>query len=699
MNVKNLTATTLLTSALVLATGSVAMAEKQSQETKAGYLVSADRIVFDEKTQRVMTEGDVEIVSDKGSIQADRIIYDPQTEDITAEGNVLYLDENGVAMFSDKLEMSGEFKTAAIHAVTIRLQQGAKLTASNVLKVSEDKYELNDPDYTACIKEEGCSLPWRIKAKQISLDTEEEVIRYKHARLLVKDVPLLYIPTFFHTSNPNKRLSGFLPPQFGNSSSRGFSVRNSYYDNIAPNSDATYRAELMSNRGLLLQGERRHQGEHFRGDVKASFINDSNQNKMRSYIEGYGAYVFEPGKRLGVNGVIVSDDTYLSDFYQRGPAYLPRTVYFEDASLNSYLGISSTHYHDLRVDIDSAETAHILPSITYEKVWDLGKAETLTFKTNFEALHRQEGDNRQRIANSVDWQKTHYTHDGTLITMEAGLRADVYNIEPDDNSTREDTTQGRFIPQTAITFEKPYKNLSSTHVITPKAKLILSPQGGNEDEITNEDSRSFELDNSNLFLTQRFSGQDLIETGTRFIYGVDNRFGNADENMFRVFLGQSLRLKEDSKQLSSSKTKASEFIGLVSYNPDDRLNLYSRFAIDHTTFEMARMDTSLELRDYAKNYLSLTHTHNEEDLKQVYLKGQYNLSPKYWLGAKIRRDLDNGGKQLEQSLTLGYNHNCYSLYLTAQRRNYTNRDVPASTDIMFNFEILSLGRDHEESDD
>lgn len=698
MNVKKLTATTLLTSALVLATSSMAMAEKQSQTTKAGYLVSADRIVFDEKTQRVMTEGDVEIVSNKGSVQADRIIYDPQTEDIIAEGNVLYLDENGVAMFSDKLEMSGEFKTAAIHALTIKLQQGPKLTADNALKVSDHEYELNNPNYTACLKEDGCKLPWRIKAQQIHLDTKEEIISYKHARLLIKDVPILYVPTFYHTSNPEKRLSGFLAPRFGNSSTRGFTLNTSYYDNIAENSDATYRAKLMTNRGLLLQGERRHQGENFSGEVKTSFISDTNEKKLRSYIEGYGTYVFKPGRRIGINGTVVSDDTYLSDYYKRGPAYLPTTAYYEDASQDSYFGVSSTFYHDLREEKVSAETAQILPAITYEKVWDLGRAETLSFTSNFEALHRQKGDTRQRLANSVDWQKTHYTHDGTFVTMEAGLRADVYNIESSDN-TKSDATQGRFIPQAAVTFEKPYKNLSSTHVITPKAKLILSPQGGNEDEITNEDSRSFELDNSNLFLTQRFSGQDLVETGTRFIYGVDNRFGDADENMFRIFLGQSLRLKEDSKQLSSSSSKASEFIGLVSYNPDERINLYSRFALDHTTFEMARMDTSLELRDFAKNYLSLTHTHNNEGLKQLYLKGKYNLSPKYWIGTKIRRDLDNGGKQLEQQFTLGYNHNCYSLYFSAQRRNYDFRDVPPSTDLMFNFELLSLGRDHEESDD
>lgn len=706
MNVKSLTATSLLSSALVFTTAHFAVAQPLEADTPANsqnqqvqkhssYLVSADRIVFDENTQQVITEGDVEIVSEKGSIQADKITYNVETEDIVAEGNVLYLDENGIALFSRKLEMTGAFKTAVIDALTIRLQEGPKLTAKNAQKVSPTKYELNEPDYTACIQKEGCTLPWRIKAKQINLDTEEEIIRYKHARLFVKDVPILYVPHFFHTSNPEKRLSGILPPRFGQSSDRGFEINTAYYDNIAQNSDATYRAKLMTNRGLLLQAERRHEGVNLRGEVKGSFIQDSENNKLRSYIEGYTTYVLEPGKRFGVNGTLISDDTYLSDFYQRSSSYLPTTVYYEDADKNDYLSVSSTFYHDLRIEADSAQTGQILPEITYEKFYELGKAESLTLKTNFEAIHRQDGDKRQRIANSADWQKTHYTNDGALITMEAGVRADVYNIEPGDTSVSDKGTQTRFVPQAAVGWEKPFKNLSGNHVITPKVKLIAAPHGGNGD-ITNEDSKSFELDKTNLFLTQRFSGYDRMETGPRLIYGVDNYFGSSDQNMFRIFLGQSLRMRKDSEQLSSSNSNASEFIGLVSYNPDERLNLYSRFALDHNTYEMVRMDTSLVLRDYSKNYLELTHTHNSEGLKQLHMEGKYTLNPKYWVGAEIRRDLDNGGKQLEQSFTLGYTHNCYSLYFSAERRGYNNRDVPPSTNFMFNFELLSLGRDYED---
>src|SRR5204862_406003 len=57
-------------------------------------------------------------------------------------------------------------------------------------------------------------------------------------------------------------------------------------------------------------------------------------------------------------------------------------------------------------------------------------------------------------------------------------------------------------------------------VFEPIVQAILAPFGGNPNTIPNEDSASFEFDETNLFSYNKFPGDDRVETGPRMNAGV-----------------------------------------------------------------------------------------------------------------------------------------------------------------------------------
>ncbi len=65
----------------------------------------------------------------------------------------------------------------------------------------------------------------------------------------IKNIPILYLPYFYKKLGKNPRQSGFLTPNIGNSSYRGYMIGLGYYWAINPSYDATYILQYFTQRG------------------------------------------------------------------------------------------------------------------------------------------------------------------------------------------------------------------------------------------------------------------------------------------------------------------------------------------------------------------------------------------------------------------------------------------------------------------
>ena len=107
-----------------------------------------------------------------------------------------------------------------------------------------------------------------------------------------------------------------------------------------------------------------------------------------------------------------------------------------------------------------------------------------------------------------------------------------------------DSIVTRAMPAIGLEYHYPFVGVQSwgTQTIEPIGQVIIRPNETNIGKLPNEDSQSLVFDDTNLFKTDKFSGWDRIEGGSRANAGLQytaqfNRGGN-----FNVLFGQSYQL-------------------------------------------------------------------------------------------------------------------------------------------------------------
>lgn len=663
---------------------------------EAPFLLSADEISYDTVNNTVTAAGNIEILSGHGAVQAQRITYNQQTDILTAEGDVLYLNPQDVAVYADRLELEGSLKTGAIEQLRIRLKNnGPALTAARAVKRSETVYALEQTAYSACpaCEKGDDGMPWKIRADDISYNAETEIISYKNAVMDVYGLPVAWVPKFSHTVSPNTPKSGLLPPRFGRSGSRGEEMTVAYYHHVHDGLDYTLRNRYMARRGAQLVGENRYAGRHLTSEFRGSMIADQSTASVRSHLDGSGEYVVSPGNRAGLALQLASDDTYYDDYLGNNPSYLKNNAYAESASPLHYAAFTSTFYQETRDGRPAKQTAQPLAQGQLERTFVLDdNVSQVTLSGNALGLHRSDGVRYRRIVAQSSFIKPWMTSEGDLLEFNASLRGDLYNV---DGVGGGESLKTRGLPSASMMWQRPYVSQGGNHTIIPQAMVIASPRGGNPNDIPNEDSVAYELDASNLFDDSRFAGYDRVETGPRFIYGIDNQYGpGGGTTRYRLFLGQSIRFHDDSTlpALGGTENQDSDWVGFASMNPTNWLGIGSRFRLDNADLTTRRLDNAVTLGNVTRSYLTVGYTFLDGGPEEVNTRSRIYLGEQTYVDSQIRRDLADDGRLLVANAGLTYIHDCYKMSLSVRRRGFSNRNVPPSTDYMFNIELLSLGR-------
>ena len=124
-------------------------------------------------------------------------------------------------------------------------------TGKVVEKTSSDHYVVYDGSITTC------ELPhpnWKFQARRVVVDVGANASIY-HSDFLLHGFPVFYFPYATHPVVREARHSGFLIPTAGNSSTKGFTVGDSFYWAIDRSMDATIGSDYFSKRGWSQRGE------------------------------------------------------------------------------------------------------------------------------------------------------------------------------------------------------------------------------------------------------------------------------------------------------------------------------------------------------------------------------------------------------------------------------------------------------------
>jgi LPS-assembly protein len=297
----------------------------------AKMLVQADELDYDYNNQRVSAVGNVRMYYQGATIEADRVIYDQKTKRLHAEGNARLTDADGKISYGEVIDLSDDYRDGFVDSLRVETPDQTRIAAARAERSGGNFTVFQSGVYTACepCKDDPRKPPlWQVKASRIIHDQTEKMIYFESAAIEFFGVPLAYFPYFSAPDPTVKRKTGFLLPVVSSSSAYGFALETPYYVALAPDYDMTFSPRITTKQGPLLQGEFRQRLENGSYVLRASGIDQLDQNyfvhtdgsptpgfrQWRGAVEGAGRFNLSPQWTWGFDGVLVSDASYFQDY-------------------------------------------------------------------------------------------------------------------------------------------------------------------------------------------------------------------------------------------------------------------------------------------------------------------------------------------------------------------------------------------------
>ena len=91
----------------------------------------ADTVEYLEDDDTIIARGNVVMRSEGESVRADSVTWNRNQGIILADGNVRLLDKDGNQLFTERVELTDEFKAGAMDSMLLALRQGGRLAANS----------------------------------------------------------------------------------------------------------------------------------------------------------------------------------------------------------------------------------------------------------------------------------------------------------------------------------------------------------------------------------------------------------------------------------------------------------------------------------------------------------------------------------------------------------------------------------------
>ncbi|MBU0725925.1 MAG: LPS assembly protein LptD [Alphaproteobacteria bacterium] len=682
-------------------------------------LLTADELSYDEELMTVTARGNVEVSQANRVVTADLVTYNQRTDTVTATGNVILLEPTGEVAFADYAELQGEMKDGFIDQLRVLMTDNSRLAANSARRVGGNRKEMSRVVYSPCdlCKTDPTRAPlWQIKAREVVHDEVAKDLIYRDAVMEIAGIPVAYTPYFSHPDPTVDRRSGVLVPRLGYSDDLGAVVGVPYYYTFSPQSDMTVEPIFMSDEGSLLLGEYRQRFSNGQITLGGSFglVEDrevgrrTGEKVLQGHIDSTGVFHLTDRWRAGFDIEHVSNRTYLERYNLDNKDVLTSRLYAERFAPTAYTSIASYRFQGLRSYDVSEQTPLVAPYMQHRvltpNMGNLGGY--FSFDATALSLTRDIGTDSHRASLVSGYHLPYYAPSGEIYSLAATLQTDVYQtqdlVDPLNPNRNYDGTSGRIFPQLALGWRYPFVRSGGSvqQMIEPITSLVISPNGSNPEDISNEDSQALIFDSTNLFRTNRFSGVDRVSSGTRVDYGVNFGLYGDKGGTSTLFLGQSYRLRDDDTYARGTglEDNLSDYVGRLLVSPSSYFDLVYRFRLDNETLDFTRNEVSL----YAGpsrfrvnlNYLKLPQQAETVDFgdREQISAGFIAQLDRYWrFGSRAVREMGDDSGMRDVQATLAYADECFLLGVTYRREFTSDIGLEPDNSIFFRIEFKNLG--------
>ena len=560
------------------------------QPETAPFRSNADEQIS-EAQSRVTFNGNVAITQGHRSISTESAVYNKETGQATLTGGIQVRDPN-VMIQADSGAINVEtgdahfentrfvFYESRIHGVAGSLER----FGDNVINLEQSLISSCEPGDKA----------WSIRGSAITLHPDENYGTATNMRINIQDIPVFYLP-YIRFPVGNERLTGFLIPTPGYSERDGAKLAVPFYWNIAPNADATFTSNYLSNRGFMLETEVRHLSRYFETELNGSVINND-KGGFSSFLESQiaqgllteqEAYPYRDSDRwytkveqaggmgqdwsTSINYADLSDKDYLRDMYNSSTdsnrqAFIRQTAsadyrsehWFSGIKVDEYRLLTTTQlpYRELpRIHVDgNYQVNDWVLKLNHEYVNFVQNRYFGSFAAPETLLNTVYGD-RINTDYSLIWDKSYpwgFAKPSVAVkglayqlvdkNLMAGADASPRFITPQaslDTGLYFDRDLGNNYLQTleprAFYFYSDYKNHDSLYKLT-----------ANQTSFVNFDTSELTFNYNQLFRTTRFAGGDRLDDANQLSLGVSTAFSSKQTGIerLRMSIGQIFYAKD-----------------------------------------------------------------------------------------------------------------------------------------------------------
>ena len=646
-------------------------------------LYAADEIIYDTEGDIVRALGNVDIVTPEYEVHADELVYYRKSGRIEAYGNIVSLDKKtGEEMRGHYLNLSDSFERSRLDSFWLLLTNEARIAAASGFTEPDGRIEAQKAIYSACpVCEEDPQKPllWQIRAGKVKLNPVNNMVTYRNVWFDIAGIPLFFTPFFAQADPRLGRQSGWLAPTISWNQVFGTTTELPYYIAVSKDSDMTLSPLIHGTNAFTGKLEYRKALRNGNYQIEAAgtlvrktdedfpdFLNGEAEH-LSGYARAHADFDLSRHWRTRMDWTESSHEDYLRDVFNDERDVIRNDVVIE--------GFHEQHYHKAELNRyasgTSAQAHETLPlAIQMFSALDfkvpLSKMD-FSLETHLRGITRSgapTGSLRASISPGFYWHGGEDSFlDWSLLTQAYGQ---FYNDSYDRNGLETEEELARVIPYFSADIRAPFYNTSaySKQTLTPRLSFTGSLlEDEHKNRVINEDSQEMVMTLSNTYNPNRWSGQDLIDTGLRLNYGVDWDMFGRKEGRASFGVAQSFHLLGDNAADADDPDKRfSNVIAAVHFSPNNHLSFDYQTSFGFESDRLDRHDLRARIGanwgSFSTNYLSLD---GGEDQRLI-VDNHVNFTDEWSSKNSIRYDLD-AAEVDSLGFSVHYDHRCAKLAL------------------------------------
>ena len=484
---------------------------------------------------RLIAAGNVEVFFKGRRLTAQRIIYDQATDRLEITGPIELTEDSGdVQIIASQADLAADLSEGILTSARLVLNRQLQLSANRIIREGGRRTTLETVAASSCKVCEGDPTPlWEIRATRVVHDQVERQIYFSNAQFRLAGVPVFYIPRLRMPDPTLTRATGFLMPSLRTTSDLGTGIKLPYFIVLGKSADLTLTPYITVRNSQTL--EMRYRQAFATGRIEligAVTRDDLIDGKTRGYLFVDGAFTLPMNFGLTIKGQTVTDPAYLLDYGIGNIDRLDSRIEASRTRRNEHISARIISFQTLRDSEDNTTIPSLIADLTFHRRFSLGplggegglrlqthnhyRSSTDPNDPDLDGI--SQGRDLSRVSARIDWRRSFLLPVGIEATVLGEMTADAYSIAQDlafqGSTTR---THGSAGVELRWPWVKAGTN-GASHVIEPVVQLIWA--SSDAETLPNEDSVLVEFDEGNLYSLDRFPGSDAVERGPRANVGI-----------------------------------------------------------------------------------------------------------------------------------------------------------------------------------